>query len=242
MCAWSLLVWGFALINREEFYFVVSFNPGQLPSWWERWLYKESLRSEIWRSKKMKTCRQFVNLFLSLFILLFQKKNRWKKLKKSSCPNGEKWHWNFRNLFSWFATVFQVICLYFGIIWSPITFALQGRGLTILEYKQKEKVECFPLVLPSKRLVVVLQDTAKKYIKALATSETRLSHLVCKISAVNPGIKLSGLEMKTLIHTCFYWLKKKKQKKKAVIILMTQCLQNCFFWRRSYFILWTAKA
>ena len=23
---------------------------------------------------------------------------------------------------------------------------------------------------------------------------------------------------------------------------MTQCLQNYFFWRRSYFILWTAKA
>ena len=69
-------------------------------------------------------------------------------------------------------------------------------GLTFLQYKQKEKVECFPLVLPSKRHVVVLQNTAKKYIKARATSETLLSHLVCKIYAANPGIKLSGLEMK----------------------------------------------
>ena len=64
------------------------------------------------------------------------------------------------------------------------------------ENKQKENVECFPLVLPSKRHVAVLQNTAKKYIKASATSETRLSHLVCKIPAANPGIKLSGLEMK----------------------------------------------
>ena len=69
-------------------------------------------------------------------------------------------------------------------------------------------------MLPSKRPVVVLQNTAKKYIKARATSETRLYHLVCKISAANPGIKLSGLEMKILIHTCFYWLKKKKKQKK----------------------------
>ena len=94
------------------------------------------------------------------------------------------------------------------------SFRVAERGLTFLEHKQKEKVECFPLVLPSKRPVVVLQDTAKKYITGRATSETRLSPLVCKISAANPGIKLSGLEMKTLIHTCFYWLKKKKTKEK----------------------------
>ena len=60
---------------------------------------------------------------------------------------------------------------------------------------------------PSKRHVVVLQNTAKKYITDRATSETRLSHLVCKISAANPGIKLSGLEM---IPYMFYFIKKQK--------------------------------
>ena len=79
---------------------------------------------------------------------------------------------------------------------AKVEICRKWHGLTVLEYKLKEKVECFPLVLPSKRHVVVLQNTAKKYIKARATSETQLSHLVCKIYAANPGIKLSGLEMK----------------------------------------------
>ena len=34
-------------------------------------------------------------------------------------------------------------------------FRVAERGVTFLDYKQKEKVECFALVLPSKRPIVV---------------------------------------------------------------------------------------
>ena len=105
-------------------------------------------------------------------------------------------------------------------------------------------MECFPLVLTSKRHVVVLQNTARKYTKARATSRARLSHLVCKISAANPGMKLSGFEMKRKLwsHTFFTLYTKKKKEKKAGVILMSQCLQNCFFWRRSYFFSVNSKS
>ena len=151
----------------------------------------------------MKTCRQFVNLFLSLFILLLKKKIDEKK-KKIFVSKWRKMALKLQEFIFLVCNSFPSNMSVFRDYLISYNFRVAERGLTFLEYKQKEKVECFPLVLPSKRLVVVLQDTAKKYIKALATSETRLSHLVCKISAANPGIKLSGLEMKTLIHTCFY--------------------------------------
>ena len=156
----------------------------------------------IKKNENLLTVREFILVFI--YFVVKKKIDEKKKIKQIFVS---KW----RKMALKLQKFIFLVCNSFPSNMSVIrdylisyNFRVAERGLTFSEYKQKEIVECFPLVLPSKPPVVVLQDTAKKYIKACATSETRLSHLVCKISAANPGIKLSGLEMKTLIHTCFY--------------------------------------
>ena len=169
MCAWSFLFWGFAFINREEFYFLVNLA-GQLPSWWKRWLYKEKWNLAIKKNENLLTVHEFILVFIYFVV---KKKNRWKKKKIKIFVS--KW----RKMALKLQEFIFLVCNSFPSNMSvtrdyliSYNFRVAERGLTFSEYKQKEIVECFPLVLRSKRPVVVLQDTAKKY-KVRATSETR---------------------------------------------------------------------
>ena len=77
--------------------------------------------------------------------------------------------------------------MYFAFIPSPNFRVLKNERM-FLDYKYRQKIESFPLVLQLKRYVVVLQAMVKKCIKAHATCKARLNHLACK-NTYN-GIKL----------------------------------------------------
>ena len=113
-----------------------------------------------------------------------------------------------RIFFSWLAKVCQVLCMYFSITPSP-NFHVVENGRMFLEYKQRQKVECLPFDSRCHQLKTSCcfkeQRTAKNCTKARAA---RLSHLVCKVCATYPRIKLSGLEMKRKprSHVCVIFL------------------------------------
>ena len=84
----------------------------------------------------------------------------------------------------------QYCIMYFAFIPSP-NFRVLKTGRMCLDYKYRQKIESFPLVLQLKRYVVVLQAMVKKCIKAHATCKARLNHLACK-NTYN-GIKLLNI-------------------------------------------------
>ena len=69
--------------------------------------------------------------------------------------------------------------MYFAFIPSP-NFRVLKNGRMFLDYKYRQNIECFPLVLQLKRYVIVLQAMVKKCIKAHATCKARLNHLSYK--------------------------------------------------------------
>ena len=97
--------------------------------------------------------------------------------------------------FSWFAKVCQVLYVYFAFIPSP-NFDFVENGRMFRPYKQKEKVECWPLALLSKRHVV-LQTMASKCIKACSISATQLSHLACTNTVTHQWLHIPELNCST---------------------------------------------
>ena len=99
--------------------------------------------------------------------------------------------------FSWFAKVCQVLYVYFAFIPSP-NFDFVENGRMFRPYKQKEKVECWPLALLSKRHVV-LQTMARKCIKAcsIIISATQLSHLACTNTVTHQWLHIPELNCST---------------------------------------------
>ena len=97
--------------------------------------------------------------------------------------------------FSWFAKVCQVLYVYFVFTPSP-NFDFVENGRMFRPYKQKEKVECWPLALLSKRHVV-LQTMARKCIKACSISATQLSHLACTNTITHQWLHIPELNCST---------------------------------------------
>ena len=98
--------------------------------------------------------------------------------------------------FSWFEKVlYSIIYMYFAFIPSP-NFDFVENGRMFRPYKQKEKVECWPLALLSKRHVV-LQTMARKCIKACSISATQLSHLACTNTVTHQWLHIPELNCST---------------------------------------------
>ena len=138
---------------------------------------------------KVQTCRQFVDFIDPVPKSLFYPSKKKTNERKEFVAFSLSFRQTGRKVYSTrISRTFFLICKSLPSIASCIShlfhlrpnFRVLKNGRMFLDYKYRQKFECFPLVLSLKRYVVVLQAMVKKCIKAHATCKARLNHLACK--------------------------------------------------------------